>query len=93
MEGQLEFPKFPKRETRQLQPVLTSPPRQVWSLRIWERDDEPDFVVCTVEATDGNGKRLVLINWATPRDEEFFSALHEIAIRVREAWYETHTPF
>lgn len=90
---QLQFPEFPERETSRVQTVLMTPARQRARLVIWERDDEPDFVVITLEAHDGNRDILVLRNGTAPRDEGWVSALAVLCGWAREAWYETHSPF
>lgn len=90
---QLQFPEFPQGETRSAQTVLYTPPRQRARLVIWERDDEPDFVVVTFEAHDGDGNILVLRNGAVPRDEVWASALSTLVGWAREGWYDTHSPF
>lgn len=90
---QLQFPVFPEWEARYVQPVLCTPPRQVWTLTIRERNDQPDAVCCTLEARDGDGELLVLINGFASRDEAYQGALAWLRLRVDDAWYETHSPF
>lgn len=90
---QLQFPEFPQGETRSAQTVLMTPARQRARLVIWERDDEPDFVVVTLEAHDGDRNILVLRNGTAPRDQAWQSALALLVGWAREAWYDTHGPF
>lgn len=90
---QLTFPSFPASETHQQQAVFITPDRQRAQLTIWERDDEPDMVVVTLQVDDGDGTLLVLRNGTARRDETWWSALTQLGLWAQEAWYETHLPF
>lgn len=88
-----ELTEGPHPPARPVQTCLVTPPRQRWTLAIWERDDEPDLVAIGVDAHDANG--ILLASWRgfAPRDEMYEAALTYIAAFVKEAWYETHAPF
>lgn len=74
-------------------PVLITPPRQVATFTIWERDDEPDYVLWRVEIRGGDGHLIVLRQAWSARDQAWQSAGNDGLAVLREAWYESHGPF
>lgn len=91
--GQLEFPEFPQTECRTVQPVLMTPGRQKAVITIWERDDEPDAVLVSIDAHDGDGHLLASITAIARRTEAWSDALDRARLIASELWYETHSPY
>lgn len=91
--GQLQFDVGPEAQQAMSAPPLFTPPRVALNIEVLERGDDPEAVVVTVRATDGEGQLLALVSGLAPGGCEWGDALALGSRWARWAYYESHSPF